>query len=560
MKETKKRTFKLLLFLCVLFSTFYSCQDEDYIIENSIENKTFLTHKNKEFIFQNKDILNKLKSIENKRKSNYLGKSTKENFKIFYDKTTYYFSAEKNEETYSFLIERKKLGEKYLENLILRRKINEANFKSYIITYFLSNGANSKKEDCKVVSFEEIEIDTKILSRCEGNDYVIIETEHKCYSGQDSGVSEQGNCDYEKVGEEGPSSTWTVLVLPCQDEGGGSGSGPGSNNGTTWGIGITGNSYSEVYRLNDLLDNSLNEDQLNWVKRNSERVPYFHSVIKNNGESVKAKKWTEQAISFEVLFEKQLQIKQTGEVPSEISGCCPGSCCPDPFIYENDLIIKEYGVAPVQAAVDGFFNLFSDVAGLIGTEYWFGGRVRKLMIEIGMTVPTDIANEHLAAIFKIRKRNGVVILEYREGILKEMLDLGLNSLDMIAFLSPSKGGGAFLAIKTNGVTIAGIQKLFEFVSETISSSNRIVNGNTTRGVQALSKKISRGDLAYQGLKSTQEQAQKIIQEVMLSKNRLDKLTRNQQGVEVLDIFDTQTKRGIRLIKSTNAFDTFINYN
>lgn len=46
---------------------------------------------------------------------------------------------------------------------------------------------------------------------------------------------------------------------------------------------------------------------------------------------------------------------------------------------------------------------------------------------------------------------------------------------------------------------------------------------------------------------------------MLSKNRLDRVTRNQQGIEVIDIFDTVTRRGIRIIKSTGEFDTFINY-
>ena len=45
-----------------------------------------------------------------------------------------------------------------------------------------------------------------------------------------------------------------------------------------------------------------------------------------------------------------------------------------------------------------------------------------------------------------------------------------------------------------------------------------------------------------------------------SKHKIINVTRNQQGVEVIDVFNKQTNQGVRLIKETGEFDTFINLN
>lgn len=304
--------------------------------------------------------------------------------------------------------------------------------------------------------------------------------------------------------------------------------------------------------------------QKNWLyahRTEAGKIDDFLDANRSGGvASADAKGFAKGILEVDRILDGQFQIKSTGKFPQELDSCCPGGCCPDQSIYGNDPIIKEFGIDPIQSAIDGTFNILVSATELIGSDNWVGSRIRKIMLEIGVQVSSDVENEYLAAVYRIRKRDGVLIVEHRPGLLRSMLDLGLDTFDMVAFLSPSKGGGAFLAIKANGITIASITKLFRGISETISSSRRIIGGNTSRGIQALSKKISRGDLPYQGLKATQEQVEKIIQSVMLSKNRLDKVTRNQQGIEVIDIFDTVSKRGIRLIKSTNEFDTFINYN
>lgn len=98
------------------------------------------------------------------------------------------------------------------------------------------------------------------------------------------------------------------------------------------------------------------------------------------------------------------------------------------------------------------------------------------------------------------------------------------------------------------------------VNEIAESSKRFVSKGTTRRVQTLSKKINRGDIPYQGLKFNQATADVIINDVMSSKDKITVPTRNQQGVEVIDYYNKTTNQGVRIIKESGEFDTFINYN
>ncbi|WP_157802164.1 RHS repeat-associated core domain-containing protein [Flavobacterium sp. 1] len=97
------------------------------------------------------------------------------------------------------------------------------------------------------------------------------------------------------------------------------------------------------------------------------------------------------------------------------------------------------------------------------------------------------------------------------------------------------------------------------IDDIVKSAQRIISKNTTRGVQALAKKIGRGDEAYRGLKANQATADVIINDVMSSESKITVPTRNQQGVEVIDYYNTTSNQGVRVIKESGEFDTFINY-
>lgn len=94
----------------------------------------------------------------------------------------------------------------------------------------------------------------------------------------------------------------------------------------------------------------------------------------------------------------------------------------------------------------------------------------------------------------------------------------------------------------------------------IESAAEIQKGRTLRGVQALDKKINRGDEPYIGLKATLANVNKIIKSVINAENRITIPNRNQQGKPVMDYYNPTTKQGVRVDQETGKFDTFINYN
>ncbi|WP_271407390.1 hypothetical protein [Tenacibaculum soleae] len=233
---------------------------------------------------------------------------------------------------------------------------------------------------------------------------------------------------------------------------------------------------------------------------------YFDNPTFENQNFVKS------IIETDRILGGQINVSSTGMQPQELDDCCPGGCCPDPSIYGNDKIIQEYGIEPVQTAIDGTFNILASTTELIGSEEWVGSRVRKIMTEIGVEVPSDVDNKYLATVYRIRKRAGRLIVEHRPGLLRSMLDVGLDTLDMVSFLSPSRGGGAFLAIKAGGkITISKITahirkitidntKIDDAISAIQNNATFDLAGtgtyNTVGGHHSLAKSAFRGDKFY----------------------------------------------------------------
>lgn len=76
------------------------------------------------------------------------------------------------------------------------------------------------------------------------------------------------------------------------------------------------------------------------------------------------------------------------------------------------------------------------------------------------------------------------------------------------------------------------------------------SGETTRGLQALQKKIDRGDAEFKGLKKTTNQALQLIESVM------KKPASVRVGTKWIDIFDAKG-RGVRIDALSGKFDTFL---
>jgi hypothetical protein len=95
------------------------------------------------------------------------------------------------------------------------------------------------------------------------------------------------------------------------------------------------------------------------------------------------------------------------------------------------------------------------------------------------------------------------------------------------------------------------------IDDIISSASRPARTGSkdSRALQALKKKIDRGDGAFSDLPKTQDAANDLIRQILGAKNTVIRTTiRNGQTVE--DIFDLGTGRGVRIIDG--GFDTFVN--
>ena len=77
----------------------------------------------------------------------------------------------------------------------------------------------------------------------------------------------------------------------------------------------------------------------------------------------------------------------------------------------------------------------------------------------------------------------------------------------------------------------------------------------SRALQALRKKIDRGDEAFSGLPKTQDSADDLIRQILDARNTVVR-TKTRNGQTVRDVFDQNTGRGVRTIDG--EFDTFVN--
>lgn len=309
----KQIPFFLTKILTLLFFIILSgCSSEIDKTENSnLKTKNFIIlHKNYNFLKSNVLLFNKLSGLGAERITSKSKNIKTSYFEIFIDKVTYTKRLDNSRESYTFYIEKyNHASNKTIDNLILTKNLNDKDFKTYIITYYFPDGIASKHKNFKIIAFKEINNKTFSInnltskSTCENTyEYVVIETAHTCYSGTHSGASQAGSCD----GQGSlPYSTYHIvayLIDGCGGTGGGSNpegsSGPGGGGGT----GSSGNGPSVdtgmsipppcqssdcdeqilANDINDLLGNTLNYEQLQFLFNNNEIAEEVKTFLETN--------------------------------------------------------------------------------------------------------------------------------------------------------------------------------------------------------------------------------------------------------------------------------------
>lgn len=323
------------------------CSSESEIIENSDKKSILMLHKNYEFLKSKESLFNVITNSGTQKTSS---KRTVQalDFKIFTDRLTYVKNDEQAKESFTFYIERNNYSpaNNTIENLILTKRFNEEEYKAYIITYFFPDGIASEHKNFKVTGFKAVNSETFSFnnltskSACENTyEYMVIETAHKCYSGNHSGASEAANC--EGKGSL-PYSTYQVVAYltdSCGEgiAGGGQGgdqSGAGGGSSNTPGSGGSGPVDTGISLppscqsvdcevpilandINVLLGNTLNFEQLTFLFNNDNIANEVKNYLDQNTNAT-AKALTTQIIGA-MVANPGLKINFTASVNSPMN-------------------------------------------------------------------------------------------------------------------------------------------------------------------------------------------------------------------------------------------------
>ena len=131
------------------------------------------------------------------------------------------------------------------------------------------------------------------------------------------------------------------------------------------------------------------------------------------------------------------------------------------------------------------------------------------------------------------------------------------------FPDDGEGGSYFLAIEgfSEGIdeptrNLIGLSDVDEVIDSASRPSKK--GSETSRGLQALQKRLDLGNPAYAGFSKTEEDVEQIIEETLGASNTSPIIetgtNRNQQSR--IDVFNSATGRGVRFVNG--KFDTFVN--
>ncbi len=310
-----------------------------------------------------------------------------------------------------------------------------------------------------------------------------------CTAGGDHTPAQTSSCngDAHQLPRTICSGVWVTICEPGPPGAGSTGNGTitnsnGSRGGST--IAVTPiNSAIEPLLLYSTLRIPHGSDLFKWIVdfKNKEQVDILFHLGEEN-------QWSEDIRSFNL---EALNLLRTGnetekKLVKDVLKAIKGDISADLAQYLNpNAQPTEIGPASfcesgnwdpgsdpemLYAYGPGLFRTFSDAAWNIlirGFEHFTndsveGDLIRDVFRLRGIHVPIDIPNETLGEMFQVFSDNGEFQVRYESGIGGDLLHLGLDILDVVTILSPSRGGGAFLAIKGGGpITVATFKKFLK---------------------------------------------------------------------------------------------------
>ncbi|MFC5047672.1 hypothetical protein ACFSTE_05940 [Aquimarina hainanensis] len=150
------------------------------------------------------------------------------------------------------------------------------------------------------------------------------------------------------------------------------------------------------------------------------------------------------AINNNTVFDFSPYINPNAEtINTGATGLCPDPPCNPAPDFET---LWTYGGGLLQGVSDAFYSSL-----LRSFEWWVtdkreGKWIRDVLIHKGVDFYGDIDNETLGEMFIVRYEGSQLVIRWDGGLGADLIDLGFNVLDIATIISPSKGGGAYLAV------------------------------------------------------------------------------------------------------------------
>ncbi|KAA1245780.1 Tox-REase-5 domain-containing protein [Aquimarina sp. RZ0] len=537
------RHFAYLINLCILIICFTACQEDDVILApetNSVLEETQKTTTinyeeiQNDNLFQDLitkrglkgyfDISSELSNSKNNNELGFIIKST-EAVKIIKDGYT----------SYTLSVRRKKESLYDIDNLVIGQKDGET--KTQLYTYHFTQesfhgyiGGEPFTEDLKY-TIRELSNEGTVLSSSEGTISLKKDTTvHKGITVKSSGcttvfisVPRYCHCVTPPHGPwDGcsctPRSGWdTTSIRVCGNSGdgplttgytfdnqrisAGRGSGipdftpldPGDGGMTT-----TIFATAEEFTLDNLHQRvRFSSAQLNWFLEgtNVNYAPLFASFNYENNWSQESKNLTKEMTNLlatgntkqknlvKAVLEKD--IDRATNIILQGAEFTQVQCC------DNDQTPRIMAEITAKLAIDFLdagFNIFIIGLEIFRTDEREGRFVRTIMKETGIDVPSEIDDATLGSLFKVRKRNRELVTEPFGEWYTPILDLGFTVLDLMAVISPSTNGGAFLAIKGGG-TITG-KALSDYLKVLAKGKWKTVNESMSDAAKSYQEFIS----------------------------------------------------------------------
>jgi RHS repeat-associated protein len=115
------------------------------------------------------------------------------------------------------------------------------------------------------------------------------------------------------------------------------------------------------------------------------------------------------------------------------------------------------------SAVDGLGNILLRAYEWIVTDKQEGKFVRMGLNKANIQIPPNLTNKDLGSMFQVVKEDRTFLVRTDQSVFGDLKDVMIGALDVSSVI-PSKGGGAWLAAKTSGVSTHSISEILKGLS------------------------------------------------------------------------------------------------